>query len=284
LAYDFLRRTALAVFLAAAAMPPAATLAQIDPEIADWGDPAKLEAAIATYNAWPDAQQARAVGGVIGQMAGMFRLYPERLDAWLAVIDDDRIETFATFALTFAGDPRRAVEFAAERGIGTDNVLSVLFFSGGEQFPDTAGLAPDISPSEIFDELGPLETMPQNLGWHQDVLWGAALAMRDGKIAARILARMDGLFDTYGIEAGTVPLQERLDAGEFDAARAVIAAREGRAAASGYVYGLNYAAAGGRLFAFGGRPPFIAEAFDAYAGDHPDSEAVKEVLLHGEPR
>jgi hypothetical protein len=167
---------------------------------------------IASYDAMSEKNRAIAVGNIIGHMAAMFRVHPDRIDAWIAPIKQKRMEALAVIALGLAGREDKAMEFARLRRVDPAMVMTVYSSPGGDTFPAPQARWHNLAVADLLKDFGTLESMPQDYGWHQDVLWSAAITWRDGTIALRILERMDESFEALDLQPGALPLDSNNEA------------------------------------------------------------------------
>jgi hypothetical protein len=271
----------IVIFVLVLGVVPAPSFSQSGPvqSAEEHSDPDRLAAEISRYDSWSEAQQAKAVGNVIGQMAAMFRRYPDRVDGWLGRISTNRIKAFAVIALGLSGDAARGVSFAKEGNVDTDLLIATLAYTSGDRFPSLTTPRPR-TVADLLKQEGTLETTAQRVSWHQDILWSAAIVFHDGKIATRILERMDVLFAELKIEPGPVPMMTYLQAsGDAKNIYNTVKSEYGEQAAWDVLYSFLYIASGGWSFSSNNRYPYVAAAFAEYDHEHPGSAAVKEVRL-----
>ncbi|WP_421726296.1 hypothetical protein [Bauldia sp.] len=251
--------------------------AQAEPDPSRLGDPDYLEQAIKIYNAWPEELLAKASGNIIGEFATLFRQNPDRVDSWLATMTDDRVRSFAVVALSLADDTPKAEAFAIESGLETGEVASVLFYFAGDSFPPPMDLSGQpIGP--LLADLGTLDSMTQVTGWHQDVLWSAALIQRDGTPAIQILEQMDEYLLNVAEVLGPAILEFGPSSPEVqEDVKAFAQTDQGKP--TGLILAMYvYISAGSWSFRSNSQQyDFVAEALDDYAAAHPDSAAVREV-------
>jgi hypothetical protein len=243
----------------------------------DLGDPASMAGLIGSYDAMSETRLAVAVGNVIGHMAAMFRLHPDRIDAWVAPIKKKRMEALAVIALGLAGRQDKGVEFARLRKVDPAMVMTIYSSPGGDTFPAPQAQWRNLAVADLLKEFGTLETMPQTFGWHQDVLWSAAITWRDGTIALRILVRMDEVFEKLDLQPGALPLDSNNEAATRKWFHALVQ-RKGLAAAQEDALQVLYVLAGAWSFGSNLRLPFVASAYERYARDHPKSKAVAHIM------
>lgn len=270
----------LAVLVAIGLGASTAISGKRDRGIEPFADPDRLEASIVEYDGWPESQLAKASGNIIGQFAAMFRSYPDRVDDWLSPIANRRVAIFAVIALRLADDPTKARAFAMRRQIDSAAIQTVLFFPGGDRFPQPLPRWRHAAFDDILDVVGTIETTAQVTAWQQDILWSAAIVWQDGTVALRILDRMDELFRHRGIEPDQLPTSPSSpDLGGLRERTKAIEARDGIAAAFKFSTDVGYLIAGAWSFASNNRRAYIAQDFALYALDHPDSKAVKAVQM-----
>lgn len=243
----------------------------------DLGDPAGMAGSIASYDAMSETKRAIGVGNIVGHMAAMFRLHPDRIDAWIAPIKTRRMEALAVISLGLAGDQDEAAEFARLRKVDPAMIMAIISSSGGDAFPAEQPRWHNLAVADLLKEFGTLESMPQTFGWHQDVLWSAATAWRDGTIALRILERMDELFDSLDLQPGALPLDRNNEAASRKWFHE-LARRRGLEAAQQEALDVLYIIAGAWSFGSNLRLPFVASAYERYAREHPKSKAVAQIV------